>query len=117
MIIGELTLRRIRVITKVSRVTKNTRIWSATGCTRRGALELIVGLAKRNKMLMSLNWLKGMKISVMLYLLQTDQSVTKIDGLLTLDVHNISIPIRKCSHILRFKGRGLYSEFCYEQGD
>ena len=59
-----------------------------------GALELIVGFKRRNKqMLMSLNWLEGMKKSVTFYLLQTDQSVTKINELLTLDVHSISVPI------------------------
>ena len=56
-------------------------------------------------MLISSNCLKGLKINAMFYLLQTVRSVTKIDGLLTLDVHNISVPIGRCSvHTLRFKG-------------
>jgi len=47
---------------------------------------------------------EGNKISVTFYLLQADQSVTKIDELLTLDVHSISVPIeRYSSHTLRFK--------------
>ena len=63
---------------------------------------------------MSLNFLKEMKINAMLYLLQTAQSVTKIDKLLTLDVHNISAPTRICSpYTLRFKGSGLLGKFCY----
>jgi len=54
------------------------KIWCATIVIRRDTLELIVRLARRNnKMLMSLNWLKGMIISVMFYLLQTDQSVDR----------------------------------------
>ena len=54
---------------------------------------------------MSLNWLEEMKNSETFYLLQTNQSVTKIDGLLTLDVHSISVSIERCSsHTLRFKG-------------
>ena len=66
---------------------------------------------------MLLNWPEGMKKSVTFYLLQTDPSVTKINGLLTLDVH-ISVPIGRCSpNTLRFKGRGLHWEFYYEQSD
>ena len=87
MILGKFTFQKRRVIMKVPRVMQNTRIWCATSVTRRDALELIVGLERRNnKMLMSLNWLKGIKISMTFYLLQTDRSITKIDGLLTLDV-------------------------------
>ena len=38
------------------------------------------------------------------YLLQTDQLVTKIDGLLTLYVHITSVPIGRCSlHTLRLE--------------
>jgi len=45
-----------------------------------------------------------MKISVTFYLLQTVRSVTKIDGLLTLDVHTISVSIERCSsYTLWFK--------------
>jgi len=56
-------------------------------------------------MLMSLNWLKEMKISVTFYLLQIDRLVIKIDGLLILEVHSISVPIGRCSpHALWFKG-------------
>ena len=34
-----------------------------------------------------------------------DVTVRKIDGLLTMDVHNISVPIGRCSpHTLRFIG-------------
>ena len=90
---------------KVLKITQNTRIWCAIG-VKKGTLELIIGLERRNKqMLMSLNWLEGMKKSVTFYLLQIDLSVTKIDGLLTLDVHSISVPIERCSpHTLRFKG-------------
>ena len=103
---SKLTLRKRRVIMKVSRVTQNIRIWCATGITRRGTLELIVGLIRRNnEMLMSLNWLKGMKISVMFYLLQIDRSVIKIDRLLTLNVHIILVLVERCSsYTLRFKG-------------
>jgi len=32
---------------EVPRVTQNTRIWYATGVTRRGTLDLIIGLARR----------------------------------------------------------------------
>jgi len=98
-----------RVIMKVSRVTQNTRIGCATGVRRRGPFELIVGVARRNnKMLISLNWLKGIKINVMIYvmfyLLQIYQSAIKIDRLLTLDVHNISVAIgRYSSHTPQFK--------------
>jgi len=90
---------------EVPRVTQNTKFWYATGVTRRGTLKLIVRLVRRNnKMLMSLNWLKEMKMSVMFYLLQTDRSVAKIDGLLTLHVLSISVPIGRCSlYTLRFK--------------
>jgi len=50
------------------------------------------------------NWLKRMKTSVTFYLSQTDQSIIKIDELLTLDVHIISVPIERCSpHTLWFK--------------
>jgi len=42
---------------KVLRVNQNTRIWCATGVTRRDILELIVELAKRNnKKLIPLNF-------------------------------------------------------------
>ena len=69
-------------------------------------------------MLMSLNWLEEMKNSVTFYLLQTDQLVTKIDGSLTLDVHNTSVPIGRYSpHTLRFKGEKLNEKFCYKQSD
>jgi len=33
---------------KVLWVTKNTKIWYPIGVTRRGILELIIGLARRN---------------------------------------------------------------------
>ena len=33
---------------EVSRVSQNTGIWCATGVIRRGTLELIVGLERRN---------------------------------------------------------------------
>ena len=73
---------------------------------------------KKQPMLMSLNWLKRMKISVMFYLLQIEQLVIKIDGLLTLDVHSTSVPIRRYSlHTFRFKWRSLHGEVCYKQGD
>jgi len=42
---------------------------------------------------MSLNWLEKMKNSVTFYLLQTNQLVIKIDGLLTLNVHSTSVLI------------------------
>jgi len=46
-----------------------------------------------------------MKNSTTFYLLQTDQLATKIDRLLTLDVHNTSFPMGRCSlHTLRLKG-------------
>ena len=66
---------------------------------------MIVGLARRNnKILISMNWLKRMKISVTFYLLQIDRSVTKIDGLLILNIHIISVPIRRYSlHTLWLK--------------
>jgi len=89
---SKVTFQRRKIIIEVPRVTQNTRIWCATSVTRIDILELIVGLTRKNNhMLMSLNWLKGMKKSVTFYLSQTDQSVIKIDGLLTLDVRNISI--------------------------
>ena len=75
----------------------------ATSVIRRGILELIVGLTKRNnKKLIPLNWMKGIKInvikiSVTFYLLQTVRSVTKINGLLILDIHIKSVPIERCS--------------------
>jgi len=54
-------------------------------------------------MLIPLNWLKGMNcdiLSVTAY-----QSVTKINGLLTLHVHSISVPIERYSpHTLQLKG-------------
>ena len=57
------------------------RIWYATDVTRRGTLELIVRLErKNNQMLMSLNCLEGLKNNVTFYLLQKDRSVIKIDG-------------------------------------
>ena len=72
MIPDKFSLQRRRVIMKVPQVTQNTRIWCATGVTRSGIFEPVVGLVKRNnKKLISLKWLKGMKISVMFYLLQT----------------------------------------------
>ena len=56
MIPGKLTLQKRRVIMKIPWVTQNTRMWCVTGITRRGTLELIVELARKNKkMLMSLN--------------------------------------------------------------
>jgi len=65
---GQVQVRR--VIMEASRVTQNIKIWYATIVTRRGTLELIVGFERRNnQMLMSLNWLKKMKISVTFYLL------------------------------------------------
>jgi len=80
MIPDKLIFQGRRVIIKVSWVTQNKRIWYATGVTRRGALELIVEFERRNnQMLMSLNWLEGMKISVTFYMLQTDRSIIKID--------------------------------------
>jgi len=89
---------------EVPQVIQNIRIWCATSVTRRGTLELIVGLARRNKILMSINWLEGMKISVTFYLLQTNRSVIRIYELLTLDVQSISVPIGRCSsHTLRFR--------------
>ena len=54
---------------------------------------------------MLLYWLEKMKNNVTFFLLQTDQLVTKIDRLLTLDIHNTSAPIWRCSlHTFRFKG-------------
>ena len=65
---------------EVSQVTQNTKIWCATCFTRRGTLELIVELERRNKqMLMLLNWLEEIKNSATFYLLQIDQLITKID--------------------------------------
>jgi len=94
MISGKLIFKKRRVTMDVSCVTQNTRIWYATSIIRRGTLELIVRLTRRNnKMLISVNMLEGIKISVTFYLLQTDQSVIKIYRLLTLDVHNISVSI------------------------
>ena len=56
--------------------------------------------------------------SVTFYLLQTDRSTIKINGLLTLNVHNISVPIERCfPHTLGSRGRGLHEKFCYEQVD
>jgi len=106
MISGKLIIQGRRVIKEVPRVTQNIEIWHATIVIRRGTLELIVGFErKNNQMLISLNWLEKMKNIVTFYLLQTDQLVTKIDGLLTLNVHNTSVPTGKCSlHTLRFKG-------------
>ena len=106
MIPGKFTFQKRRIIMEVLRITQYTRIWCVGIATRSSILELIVGLERRNnQMLMSLNWLKEMKISVTFYLLQTDWSVKKIDGLLTLNVHIISIPIGRCSrHTLQFKG-------------
>ena len=105
MIPGKFTFQKRRVIMKFSKVTQNKRIWCATGVTRRGTLELIVRLVRRkNQMLMSLNWLEGMEKSVTFYLLQTDRLVIKIDELLTLNVHNTSVPIERCTpHTLWFK--------------
>jgi len=81
MIPGKFTFQNRRIIVEVPRVTQNTRIWYATGVTRRGTLELTVGLERRNKqVLVSLNWLNEMKKSVTFYLLQTNRSITKIDG-------------------------------------
>ena len=69
MIPGKFSLKRRRLLIAVPRVTQNKRIWCATDVTRRGILDMIVGLAKRNnKKLIPLNWLKGMKISVTFYL-------------------------------------------------
>ena len=59
-------------------------------------------------MLISLNWLKEIKNSAMFYLLQTDQLVTKIDGLLLLDIHSTSIPIGKYLHTLGSRERNLH---------
>ena len=75
---GQVTLQKRRVIMKVSRVIQNIRICCATGVIRKGMLELSVGLKRRNnQMPMSLNWLKGMKISNVLYV--TDRSVGNKD--------------------------------------
>ena len=77
---------------------------------------MIARLARRsNQMLIPLNWLEGMKISVTFYLLQAHQLVKKIDGLLTLDVHSISVLIGDVL-LIHFgsRGRGFHGEFCYE---
>jgi len=105
MIPGKVIIQRRRVIMEVPLVIQNIRVWRATTVTRRGTLELIVGFERiNNQMLMSLNWLEKMKNSETFYLLQTDQLVTKIDGLSTLAVHNTSVSIERCSpHTLRFK--------------
>ena len=68
-------------------------------CHKKGHIrsECLASKEKNNQMLMLLNWLKEMKNNVTFYLLQTDQSVTKIDGSLILDVHSISVPIGRCS--------------------
>jgi len=81
MIPGKFAIQKSKVIMKVPRVIQNARIWCTTHVTRRGTLELIIGLKRRNnQILVSLNWMKEMNKSVTFYLLQIDQSVTNIDG-------------------------------------
>jgi len=58
---------------------------------------------------MSLNWLEKMKNIATFYLLQTNQLVTKINRLLTPNVHSTSVPIGRCSpHTLQFKGGEVF---------
>ena len=62
MIPGNFTFQRRKVIMKDPQITQNIRIWCVTGVTRRSTVELIVGVERRNnQILMSLNWLEGMK--------------------------------------------------------
>ena len=59
-----------------------------------------------------------MQINVTFYLLQINQLVTKLDELLTLDVHSTSVPIERYSlHKFGSKERSLHGEFYYKQGN
>jgi len=105
MILRKFIIQGRRVIMEIPWVTQNIEIWNTTIVTRRGILELIVGFEKNKQMLISLNWLEKIKNSAMFYLLHIDQLVTKIDGLLTLDIHSTSVLIGRCFlHTHRFKG-------------
>ena len=59
---------------------------------------------------MSLNWLEKMKISVTFYLLQTDQLVTKINGLLILNIHSTSVSRKMLSSYTSVQGREVFME-------
>ena len=83
----------------VSRVTQKHKNLVCNWCHKKGHIRVdcLIHKKEKNNKLIPLNWLKWMKISVTFYLLQTDRSVTKIDGLVTLDVHSISVPIKRYS--------------------
>ena len=73
-------------------------------CHKRGHIRVNCWLRKKKQPDANVE-LIGEDKNVIFYLLQIDQLVKKIDGLLILTVHNTLVPIGRCSlYTLRFKG-------------